>query len=66
MEVSGLFFRLRPTNHKFEFPKRKVDHCSQDHIKGDCICNPNAPQHMINIDIAQIVELMKRFPTLQK
>ena len=65
MTVFGLFFRLRSINHKFEFSKRKVDHCSQDHVKTHSSCSHNAFRHMIKIEIVRFIELSKRFSTLQ-
>ena len=54
---------------KYSIFKKKDYHCSQDHLEKNlkfCSYNTLAPQHMIKIEINQIMKFDKRFSTLQK
>ena len=54
---------------KYSTFKKKNYHCSQNHFEKNLkFCNYNtlASQHMIKIEINQIMKFDKRFSTLQK
>ena len=54
---------------KYSIFKKKNYHCSQDHFEKNlkfCSYNTFASQHMIKIEINQIMKFDKRFSTLQK
>ena len=54
---------------KYSIFKEKSYHCNQDHLEKNlkfCSYNTLASQHMIKIEINQIMKFDKRFSTLQK
>ena len=65
------YFANVSINHKFEFSKKKIFTAIKTTVKiifnlERCSCYFHASQHMIKIEINQIMKLDKRFSTLQK